>query len=87
MEIKGNIGEEVYVKASIKKIIVDEEGIKYTVMIQNAVYRVDSEEVMFLEKTVKNAEKAEAPQPSKKRGRPRKTTVDDLMEKAQRVHE
>lgn len=86
MVIKGNIGEEVCVKASIKKIVVTEEGIKYSVMIHGATHEVESEELMFLEKTVM-AEKTETPQPSKKRGRPRKTTLEDLMEKAQRVHE
>ena len=85
MEIKGNIGEEVYVKAKIKSINVDQDGIKYFLDVEyNDTDGGDSSDILF------NAEPEEAPQeevveipaPAKRRGRPRKATVDDLMKKA-----
>jgi hypothetical protein len=85
MEIKGNIGEEVYVKAKIKSINVDQDGIRYFLDVEyNDTDGSDSSEILFLE-PVKAAE--EVPEEvieiaPKRRGRPRKTTVDDLIKKA-----
>lgn len=83
MEIKGNIGEEVYVKAKIKSISVDQDGTRYFLDVEYENTKgIDSSDILF------NAEPKEAPQeevvetPAKRRGRPRKTTVDDLMKKA-----
>ena len=101
MEIKGNIGEEVYVKAKIKSINIDQDGVRYFVNIDYSdVSGIKGEDILF------NAEPEEAPQgapeevvegvaeevaeevvetPTKRRGRPRKTTVNDLMKKARNV--
>lgn len=86
MEIKGNIGEEVYVKAKIKSISVDQDGTRYFLDVEYEDTKgIDSSEILF------NAEPEEVPEevveevvetPPKRRGRPRKTTVDDLMKKA-----
>lgn len=101
MEIKGNIGEEIYVKARIKSINIDQDGVRYFVNIDYSdVSGIKGEDILF------NAEPEEVPQgaleevaegvaeevaeevvetPPKRRGRPRKTTVNDLMEKARNV--
>lgn len=87
MEIKGNIGEEVYVKAKIKSISVDQDGTRYFLDVEYENTKgIDSSDILF------NAEPKEAPQEEvveevveiapKRRGRPRKTTVDDLIKKA-----
>jgi hypothetical protein len=93
MEIKGNIGEEIYVKARIKSINIDQDGVRYFVNIDYSdVSGIKGEDILF------NAEPEEAPQGApeevaeevvetlpKRRGRPRKTTVNDLMKKARNV--
>lgn len=77
MEIKGNIGEEVYVKAKIKSISVDQDGIRYFLDVEYEDTKgFDSSEILF------NAEPEEIVEtPPKRRGRPRKTTVNDLIKK------
>ena len=95
MEIKGKIGEEVFVKARIESIFVDEHGTSYCVLLsgkdgdfQNNYQNVKLEDVIFTEpkKPEKKAPEVkkdvEPIAPPKKRGRPRKTTVDDLVKKA-----
>lgn len=52
MEIKGNIGEEVYVKAKIKSINVDQDGIRYFLDVEyNDTDGSDSSDILFLELT------------------------------------
>lgn len=98
MEIKGNIGEEIYVKAKIKSINVDQDGTRYFLYIEYEDTKgLDSSEILFNAEPEKAAE--EVPEevvegvaeevaeevvetPPKRRGRPRKATVDDLMKKA-----
>ena len=88
MEIKGNIGEEVYIKAKIKSISVDQDGTRYFLDVEyEDIKGVNSSEILFNaepEKAVEEVpeEVAEIPAPAKRRGRPRKTTVDDLIKKA-----
>ena len=88
MEIKGNIGEEVYVKAKIKSISVDQDGTRYFLDVEYEDTKgVDSSEILFNAEPEKAAEEvpeevAEIPAPAKRRGRPRKATVDDLIKKA-----
>ena len=85
MEIKGNIGEEIYVKARIKSINIDQDGVRYFVNIDYSdVSGIKGEDILF------NAEPEEVAEevvetPPKRRGRPRKTTVNDLMKKARNV--
>ena len=91
MEIKGSVGEEVYIKATIESINVDKNGIVYFVHLvgDGSNYaNVKFEDVKFdepkkPEKKVPEVKKDVEPiAPPKKRGRPRKTTVDDLVKKA-----
>ena len=92
MEIKGNIGEEVYIKATIQRINISDDGINYFVHIvdggSNDYANVMLENVKFdepkkPEKKAPEVKKDVEPiAPPKKRGRPRKTTVDDLVKKA-----
>lgn len=57
MEIKGNIGEEVYVKAKIKSISVDQDGTRYFLDVEYEDTKgVNSSDILF------NAEPEEAPQ-------------------------
>ena len=91
MEIKGNIGETVYVKAKIESIGIDENGVTYFVKINNDTYEnMKLEDIMIIEpkKEEKKAPKPTAPKVAdapKKRGRPKKTTVDDLVSKAKSI--
>ena len=88
MEIKGNIGEEVYVKAKIKSINIDQDGTRYFLDVEYEDTKgVDSSEILFNAEPEKVAEEVpeevvEIPAPAKRRGRPRKATVDDLIKKA-----
>ena len=54
MEIKGNIGEEVYVKANISSIRVDESGAVYHVHIADGnefeLANVEEKNIKFSEK-------------------------------------
>lgn len=50
MEIKGNIGDEVYVKARIRSINITEKGVKYDVLLPAIGYgSMDSDQIMFTE--------------------------------------
>lgn len=109
MEVKGNIGEEVYVKARITGITVDESGTQYFTEIINGdgdkcLHWVNSSDVQFIKKDVirepvnvpapakleipeanhekKPWESGFVPSKPKKRGRPKKATVEDLIMKA-----
>lgn len=94
MEIKGNIGEIVYIKARVEGIRIDEEGVTYFVKInQNTYENVMLDDIKFDEQKQEEKKEKKAPKPiapkvadaPKKRGRPRKTTVDDLLNKAKGV--
>ena len=91
MEIKGKIGDEVYVKGIIDQISINEDGVFYYVTFAYSAEHEENfkfEDVVFKEpkkpeKKVPEVKKDVEPiAPPKKRGRPRKTTVDDLVKKA-----
>lgn len=98
MNIKGEIGQIVYIPVTIREIKVDTFGIKYTCDLpKDGISQTYEEpEVRFLEenlheveeKVQKHEEKSKkiektSDQKSKvKRGRPRKATVDDLLNTA-----
>lgn len=99
MEIKGNVGEEVYIKAKLKYIKIDEKGVKYFVTAPG-VYRGEMEEseivfelpkpkpapkIEIREKAKEIVKEARTEAPGKKRGRPKKATVDSLMRIADEV--
>lgn len=102
MEIKGNIsdiGEEVYIKAKLKYIKIDEKGVKYFISIPDAYQDgLTESEILFKapepkptpkieirEKAKEIVKEAKAEAPTKKRGRPKKATVDSLMRIADEV--
>lgn len=95
MEIKGNIGEEVMVKAVIESVTVRKDEIVYTVTINNRelMGKIPEEEITFITKekkprvekkpkAPKKEEKAAAQETPKRRpGRPKKATVEGTMRK------
>lgn len=94
MEIKGNIGEEVMVKAVIESITVRKDEIVYTVTINGELMgQIPEEDITLITKekkqraekkpkAPKKEEKAAAPETSKRRpGRPKKATVEGTMRK------
>ena len=99
MEIKGNVGEEVYIKAKINYIKIDNQGIKYFVSVPDSYLDGLAEsEIMFKipepkptpkieirEKAKEIVKEAKTEAPTKKRGRPKKATVDSLMRIADEV--
>lgn len=99
MEIKGNVGEEVYikVKAKIQYITIDGEGVKYYIDIPDSyVDGLKESEIMFelpkpapkieiREKAKEIVKEARTEASGKKRGRPKKATVDSLMRIADEV--
>lgn len=86
MYIKGEIGEEVYIKAKIVSAEVFENTANYKVNIRHS-YDLESQTFIVNEKdiTFMEACKTEEPEPKIKRkpGRPRKATVEDLMKKCE----
>lgn len=114
MEIKGNIsdiGEEVYIKAKLKYIKIDKEGVKYSVTLPESYQKgLTESDILFKapepkptpkieirekakeivkeaknEATCKVWDNAKTEAPTKKRGRPKKATVDSLMRIADEV--
>lgn len=92
MEIKGNIGEEVMIKAVIESVTVRKDEIIYTVMINDRelMGQIPEEEITFItkekkpraENKPKEEKKAAAPETPKRRpGRPKKATVEGTMAK------
>lgn len=91
MLVRGNIGDKVYVKATIDMIQVTEDGVSYFVKVGNAgdYQEFNEDEVIFNDAAgkIETPEDTTAviPQNAKKRGRPKKTTVADLARKAEKV--
>lgn len=98
MNIKGEIGQIVYIPVTIREIKVDTFGIKYTCDLpkDGISQTYEESEVRFLEENLheveekvqkreeksKKIEKTSVQKPKVKRGRPRKATVDDLLNTA-----
>ena len=59
MEIKGNIGEVVYIKASIRTVKITEEGVKYNVLVPGLGYADLEEENIVFQEEVKEEPKEE----------------------------
>ena len=98
MNIKGEIGQIVYIPVTIREIKVDTFGIKYTCdlpkdgisqtyeepevrFFKENLHEV-KEKVQKYEEKSKKVEKTSDQKPKVKRGRPRKATVDDLLNTA-----
>ena len=98
MNIKGEIGKIVYIPVTIREIKVDTFGIKYTCDLpkDGISQTYEESEVRFFEENLheveekvqkheeksKKVEKTSEQKPKVKRGRPRKATVDDLLNTA-----
>ena len=90
MNIKGEIGQIVYIPVTIREIKVDSFGIRYTCDLpkDGISQTYEESEVRFFEENLRKVEekvqkkKDSEPKDSKKRGRPRKANVDDLMKAA-----
>lgn len=81
MEIKGDIGEEVLIKGVIEEIIINkEDGIKYTIKIDGFEPKSFKDDVLVF--AAKEVDKPVVePEVRRGPGRPKKTTVDDLVKK------
>ena len=98
MKIKGEISETVYIPATIREIRIDTFGTKYVCELpkDGISQTYDESEIQFTEDNVqkvedkiqkheeksKKVEKTSDQKPKVKRGRPRKATVDDLLNTA-----
>ena len=80
MKIKGEIGEEVYVKATIEEIRISQKGITYEVVRHSPITESD---IVFL----KDDEEIEEKEEKRRPGRPRKATVGDLMKKCESIRD
>lgn len=98
MKIKGEIGETVYIPVTIREIRIDTFGTRYVCELpkDGISQTYEESEVRFLEENLheveekvqkheeksKKVEKTSDQKPKVKRGRPRKATVDDLLNTA-----
>ena len=98
MKIKGEIGETVYIPVTIREIRIDTFGTRYVCELpkDGISQTYEESEVRFLEENLheveekvqkheeksKKVEKTSNQKPKVKRGRPRKATVDDLLNTA-----
>ena len=92
MEVRGNIGEGVWIKATINKILIDETKTEYGVRIQaNDVTLFLNEDDIKFEKANEQLKETvtadtDFPQEVKRGpGRPRKATVESLMKKCEEI--
>lgn len=83
MKIKGEIGEEVYVKATIEEIRISQKGITYEVVRHSPITESD---IVFL-KDDEEIEEKEEKEEKRRPGRPRKATVGDLMKKCESIRD
>lgn len=81
MKIKGEIGEEVYVKATIEEIRISQKGITYEVVRHSPITESD---IVFLKD---DDEEIEEKEEKRRPGRPRKATVGDLMKKCETIRD
>ena len=95
MKIKGEIGETVYIPVTIREIRIDTFGTRYVCELpkDGISQTYEESEVRFLEENLheveekvqkheeksKKVEKTSDQKPKVKRGRPRKATVEDLL--------
>lgn len=88
MKIKGEIGETVYVPVTIREIRIDAFGTRYVCELpkDGISQTYDELEIQFAEDNIQKVEeksqkvkKAPDQKPKLKRGRPRKATVEDLL--------
>lgn len=85
MEVRGNIGEEVWLRARISEIHIRKDDIRYTVTVDKEcstpmLCNIPEDKIKF---KLKPSDMNDIPVHGNtgKRGRPRKTTVDDMISK------
>ena len=96
MNIKGNIGQVVYIPVTISEIKITKQDIQYTCTLpkDGICQRYEESELRFIEEpeipteekpkaTKKTRQKKDTPKltATKRRGRPKKATVEDLLAK------
>lgn len=96
MNIKGSIGQVVYIPVTISEIKITKQGIQYTCILpkDGICQRYEESELRFIEEpeapkeekpkaTKKTRQKKDTPKlaTTKRRGRPKKATVEDLLAK------
>lgn len=88
MNTKGNIGQVVYIPVTISEIKITKQGIWYTCALpkDGISQTYDELEIQFAEDNIQKVEeksqkvkKAPDQKQKLKRGRPRKATVEDLL--------
>lgn len=126
MEIKGNIGDKVWVKATVNKILISEDKTEYSVKldVNDISFFADEEDIKFEQDEEQPEELPEQPEEpkespidincstcaytsqrgsehpcdvcdfnysewkeKKKRGRPKKATVEDLMKRCREIRQ
>lgn len=101
MEVRGEIGATCFVKATVKVIEIGENGTTYLVTLQEGgdyhevkaediLFETNSAEMLEAEKKIEElkempAVKFETPEAPRRRGRPKKASVDDLMKRAEQA--
>ena len=101
MELKGKPGEEVWIKATVNFIQIGLDGASYFVEIEGQLVQFPESAVMAVSvlddpETVKREEPQEEPKEElkeepkeepapRRRGRPKKATVEGLMAKAEQA--
>ena len=84
MEIKGAIGEQVHIKGVIEEININTGGVRYLINIEGVGPKYLKQDILvFAAKEVKKSVDKPVVESEVRRGpgRPKKTTVDDLVKK------
>lgn len=84
MELKGKPGEDVWVKATVNFVQIGLEGVSYFVDIEGQLVQFPESAVMAIKGEEPQEEPEEEPAP-RRRGRPKKATVEGLMAKAEQA--
>lgn len=74
-ELKADIKDNVWIKAQVEEIRITATGVKYKVAVNDIVHEVFEEDLEFEEKDSKSEPVKKGP------GRPKKTTLDELVKK------
>lgn len=75
-ELKADIKDKVWIKAQVEEIRITATGVKYKVVVEGIIHEVFEEDL----ETAPKCEPVKEPV-KKGPGRPRKTTLDELVKK------
>lgn len=76
-ELKADIKDNVWIKAQVEEIRITATGVKYKVAVNDIVHEVFEEDL----ETYSKSESVVEPEVRRGPGRPRKTTLDELVSK------